>query len=59
MFPDDDNVASYADDTTPCAMKENTLQVLNEIEGKAGSVFSWFSGNYFKANPKKSYFLLT
>ena len=40
-------------------MKENALQVLKEIEDKAGCVFNWFSANYFKANPKKSHFLLT
>ena len=40
-------------------MKENSLQVLNKIKDKAGSVFNWFSANYFKANPKKSHFLLT
>ena len=40
-------------------MKENSLQVLNEIKDKAGCVFIWFSANYFKANPKKSHFLLT
>ena len=34
FLDDDDNVASYADDTTPCAMKENSLQVLNEIKDK-------------------------
>ena len=59
IFLDDNNVASYADDTTPYAMKENALQVLKEIEDKAGCVFNWFSANYFKANPKKSHFLLT
>ena len=42
LFLDDDNIASYADDTTPCAMKENTLQVLKEIEDKAGCVFNPF-----------------
>ena len=40
-------------------MKENSLQVLNEIKDKARCVFNWFSVNYFKANPKKSHFLLT
>ena len=59
LFPDDDNVASYADDTTPYAMKENALQVLKEIADKSACVFNWFSANYFKANPKKSHFLLT
>ena len=59
LFLDDDNVASYADDTTPYAMKENTLQVLKEMEDKSACVFNWFAANYFKANPKKSHFLLT
>ena len=40
-------------------MKENSLQVSNEIKNKAGCVFSWFSANYFKANPNKPRFLLT
>ena len=40
-------------------MKESTLQVLKEIEEKASCVFDWFSADYFKANPKKSHFLLT
>ena len=40
-------------------MKENTLQVLTEIEDKAGCVFNWFSTRYFKANSKKSHFLST
>ena len=59
LFLDDDNVASYADDTTPYAIKENVLQVLKEIEDKSACVFNWFSANYFKANRKKSHFLLT
>ena len=40
-------------------MEENTLQVLEETENKAGCVFNWFSANYFKSNPRKSHFLLT
>ena len=40
-------------------MKENTLQLLKEIEDKSACVFNWFSANHFKANPKKSHFLLT
>ena len=59
LFLDDDNVASYVDDTTAYEMKENSLQVLNEIRDQVGRVFNWFSGNYFKANLKKSHFLLT
>ena len=53
LFLGDDNVASYSDDTTPCAMRENTLQVLKEIEDNEGCVFNWFSANCFKTNLKK------
>ena len=59
LFLDDDNVASYADYTAPYSMKENSLQVLNEIKNKARCVFNCFSSNYFKANPKKYHLLLT
>ena len=45
--------------TSHNTMKENSLQVLNEIKDKAGWVFNWFSANYFKAKPRKSHFLLT
>ena len=40
-------------------MKENTKQVLKEIEDKVACVFNWFSTNHFKPKPKKSRFLLT
>ena len=56
LFLDDNNVASYADDTTLYAMKENTLQVLKEIEDKSVCVFNSFSAKHFKTNPKKSLF---
>ena len=40
-------------------MKENSLQVLNEIEDRAGCVFNWFLANHFKVNPMKSHIFLT
>ena len=39
LFLDDENVERYVDGTTPYAMKENSLQVLNEIKDKADCVF--------------------
>ena len=59
MFLDNYNLASYADEKTPYPIKENILRVIKEIEDKMARVFSWFSANYFKANQKKSHFLLT
>ena len=40
LFLDDNKVASNVDDTTPYAMKENTLQLLEQIEEEAVYVFS-------------------
>ena len=46
-------------DSTPYAMKENTLQALQEIEDEAAYVCNWSSIDYFVANPNKSHVLLT
>ena len=56
LFLDDDNVASYADDTTPYAVEENSLKVLNEIKDKAGCVFTWFSANFLKLTQRNLIF---
>ena len=42
MILDDNNIASYAEDTKPNAMNENTLQVLKEIENNGACVLIGF-----------------
>ena len=59
FFVEEDNVTSYADDTTPYSNGKNVVTVLENIETKGKEVFNWFSMNYLKANPGKSQLLLT
>ena len=59
FFVEEDNVTSYADDTTPYSNSKNVVTVLENIETKGKEVFNWFSMNYLKANPGKSHLLLT
>ena len=59
LFVEEDNVTSYADDTTPYSNGKNVVTVLENIETKGKEVFNWFSMNYLKANPGKSQLLLT
>ena len=54
FFVEEDNVTSYADNTTPYSKGKNVVTVLENIETKGKGIFSWFSMNYLKANPDKS-----
>ena len=59
FFLEEENVTSYADDTSPNSNGKNVVTVLKNIETKGKEVFNWFSLNYLKANPDKSKLLLT
>ena len=59
FFVEEDNVTSYADDTTPYSNVKNVVTVLENIETKGKEVFNWFSMNYLKVNPERSQLLLT
>ena len=59
FFAEEDNVTSYADNTTPYSNDKNDVTVLENIETKGKEVFNWFSTNDLKANPDKSQLLLT
>ena len=59
FFFEEDNVTSYADDTTPYSNGKNVVTVLENIETKGKEVFSWFSLNCLKTNPDKSQLSLT
>ena len=43
FFVEQDNVTSYADDTTPYSNGKNIVTVLENIETKGKEVFNWFS----------------
>ena len=42
LFLEHNNVANYAEDIRPYAMKEGTLQVLKKVEEKVACIFSYF-----------------
>ena len=48
---EDDNVNSYADDTTPCSRAEDMSSVITELQRIANKVFRWFENNHLNVNP--------
>ena len=55
----EEDVTSYANDTTPCSNGKNVVTVLENIETKRKEVFNWFCTSYLEVNPEKSQLLLT
>ena len=53
------NIASNVDDTTSYACGENIQAVISELQLLASRLFKWFENNHVKANPGKSYILLS
>ena len=47
----DDNVNSYADDTTPCSRAEDMSSVITKLQRIANKVFRWFENNHLNLNP--------
>ena len=54
---DDVDVASCADDNTPCTHKKFPNKILEKLECASTSVFDWFFNNAMMANPDKCNFL--
>ena len=55
---EDDNINSYADDTTPFSCAEDMSSVITELQRIANKIFMWFENNHMKASPGKSHVLL-
>ena len=55
---EDDNINSYADDTTPCSCAEDMSSVITKFQQIVKKVFRWYKDNYMKTNPGKSHVLL-
>ena len=58
-FLEDLDIASYADDTTICTVKENKEPVISTLEASSLPLFTWFNNNFIKANSDKSQILLS
>ena len=56
---DDDNITSYADDTTPYSSAQDTSSVISELQRIAKKFFDWCKNNYMKTNPEKFYVILS
>ena len=50
---------NYADNTTPCAVGENTGEMITELNNISQKLLTWFSDNQMKANHGKCYLLLS
>ena len=48
---EDDNISSYADDTTPYSCAQDTSSVISELQRIAKNFFDWCRNNHMKANP--------
>ena len=53
------DIASYADDTTPCFCLEDMDLIIEKLEVKANDIFQWFNENAMKANADKCHLLIT
>ena len=49
-------IASYADDNTPCTTGNPIEDVIQKLENAAKTLFQCFSDNQMKANPDKRHF---
>ena len=51
--------ASYADDTTPYVIGNDSKEVLTKLQNMSEKVFTWFDNNAMKANDDKCHLLLS
>ena len=56
---ENDDIASYAHDTTPYTCARDTLIVISELQSTSEKLFNWFKKNHLEANPEKCYLLLS
>ena len=51
--------ASYADDNTPCTVKENAEEVIRTLEQLSKPLLQWFKDNKMKLNPDQFHLILS
>ena len=56
---EDDNIASYADDTNPYSCAQDISSVISELQRIAKKIFDWCRNNHMKANPGKCHVILS
>ena len=56
---EENDIANYADDTTPCSRGTDIPTVISELQDISAKFFNWFGNNHMKANPGKRHLLLS
>ena len=56
---EDDNITSYADDTTPYSCAQDISSVISELQRIAKKTFDWCRNNDMKANPGKCHVIFS
>ena len=56
---EENDIANYADDTTPYSCGTDIPTVISELQDISTKVFNWFGNNHMKANPGKCHLLLS
>ena len=56
---EDDNISSYADDTTPYSCAQDISSVVSELQRITKKIFDWCRNNHMKANPEKCHVILS
>ena len=59
LFFKNSNIANYADDNSPFACKDDTENVILQLENDTKTLLNWVSQNGLKANPYKFHLLLS
>ena len=59
LFTNNIDIASYADDNTPCVTSSNTNLAIEKLKQYSDSLFTWFLNNGNKAKADKCHFLLS
>ena len=57
--PCNDNISSYADDTTLYSCAQDISSVISELQRIAKNIFDWCRNNHMKANPEKCHVILS
>ena len=58
-FLENNDITSYADDSTLYSAQENRETVINTIETSTQVLFNWFSDTFMKTNSGKSHLLMS
>ena len=56
---EDDNISSYADDTTPYSCTQDISSVISELQRIAKKSFDWCRNNHMTANPEKRHVIFS